>query len=185
VFPTDPSLATPSSLSQHHNIPPPLSAASSPLQLLQIQSDLSLQTPGLSSASLRQASQDRRLSPKTPERELGRNLHRAYFDSTKNTPTSLNHHEFVRQRLSYQSDTSSSQRYQFPDSRHEGPEQHVQLTSVSTSPASSSSAQPSPEPGKFVQISPQHVPSRSRRKQDRQLKCTSCSRVFPRRCDLK
>jgi hypothetical protein len=187
VFSTDPSLATPSSLPQHHDIPTALPAASSRPQPPPIRAGLSLQTPGLSPPSLSHSPRDPRFSPRTPEQEIsfGQNLEEADSDSTKNLCTSLNRHDSVQQRLGYQSDTSSSQRYQFPDSRHEGPEQHVKLTSVSTFPAPSSSTRPSPEPGKFVQISPQHIPSRSRRKHDRQLKCTSCSRVFPRRCDLK
>jgi hypothetical protein len=187
VFSTDPSLATSSSTSQHHSIPPVLPAASSFPQLLSIQAGLSTQAPGLSPPSLSQSPPDPRLSPRTPEQEssFGQNPDGADSDSTKNTSTILNHHEPVHQRLGYQNDTSSFPRYLIPVSPHVEPVQQIQLTSHSTSPLSHSSTQSSPEPGTLVQISPQHIPSRGRRKHDRQFKCSSCSRVFPRRCDLK
>jgi hypothetical protein len=187
VFPTDTSLATPLPLSQHHDIPPALPIANSRPQPLPILTNTSLQTPGLSPPSLSQSPQDPRLSPRTPEQEFGRSLHEAHFDSTKTTSPSLNHHGGGSQLLGYQIDPSSSQRYPLPTNfSREAPEQQIQLKGLSTSPLSrSSSSQPSPEPGILVQTSPQHIPSRSRRKHDRQFKCSSCSKVFPRRCDLK
>jgi hypothetical protein len=187
VFPTDPSLATPSSSSQHHDISRALPAASSLTQPLPIRAGVSLQTLGISPPNLSHSPRDPRFSSRTPEQEIsfGQNPEEANSDSTKNPCTSLNRHDSVQRRLGYQRDTFSSQTYQFPNSRHEGPEQHVQLTSVSTSPASSSSTQPSPEPGTLVQISPQQIPSRGRRKNDRQFKCSTCPKVFLRRCDLK
>lgn len=187
MFPTDPSLATPSSTFQHHNIPPAVPAASSFPQHLSIYADLSIQAPGPSPPSLSQSPRDPRLSPRTPEQEssFGQNPEGADSDSTKNTSPSLNGHDSVHQHLDYQNDTSSSLTYQFPDSPHEGAKQQRELTSLSSSPLSNSSTQPSPEPGTLVQISPEHIPSKGRRKHDRQFKCSSCSKVFPRRCDLK
>jgi hypothetical protein len=181
VFPTDPSLATPSSTFQHHNIPPAVPAASSFPQ------HLSIQAPGLSPPSLSQSPRDPRLSPRTPEQEssFGQNREGADSDSTKNTSPSLNRHDSVHQHLGYQNDTSSSLRYQFPDSPHEGAKQQRQLTSLSTSPLSNSSTQPSPEPSTPVQSPPQHIPSQGRRRHDCQFKCSSCPKVFLRRCDLK
>jgi hypothetical protein len=187
VFPTDPSLATPPSTFQHINIPPAVPAASSFPQHLSIYADLSIQAPGLSPPSLSKSPQDPRLSPRTPEQEssFGQNPEGADSDSTKNTSPSLNRHDSAHQHLDHQNDTSSSLRYQFPDSPHEGAKQQRQLTSLSTSPLSNSSTQPSPESSTPVQSPPQHIPSQGRRKHDRQFKCSSCPKVFPRRCDLK
>jgi hypothetical protein len=166
---------------------PALPIANSHLQPLPIQANPSLQTPGPSPPSLSQSPQDPRLSPRTPEQELGRSLHEAHFDSSKTTSPSLNHDGGVNQLLGYQINPPTSQRYPLPTTNfsREAPEQQIQLESLSTSPLSWSPTQPTPEPGTLVQISPEYIPSKGRRKHDRQFKCSSCSKVFPRRCDLK
>ncbi|KAF4631279.1 hypothetical protein G7Y89_g6848 [Cudoniella acicularis] len=49
---------------------------------------------------------------------------------------------------------------------------------------SSHSSQEPAEPAPLLQTPSQHISPRSRLKHDRQFKCTSCTKVFPRRCDL-
>jgi hypothetical protein len=186
VLPTDPSLATLSPLSQHHDIPPALPPSILHSQTIPTKADLSSQPPGPTPPSLSQSPQDPRLSPRTPEQDtsFGRSLHEADFDLTKNNSTSSNHHKSFHQHLGYQNDTSSSQI--IPDFSYEGQQPQIRQTSLLTSsPHSTSSSQESAGPGPLVQILSQHIPSRSRRKHNRQFKCTSCSKVFPRRCDLK
>jgi hypothetical protein len=189
VLSTDPSLATPSSLSQHHDIPPALATETSSSQAFPIEADPLLHTAGLSPPSPRQSPQDSRLSPRTPEQETPSvsvwNPHEAYYNSPQNTSTSFNNHESAHQRLGYQNEISGIQKYPSAEFSQERPEKQIRPTSPLTSLASSSSSHQSPELHTFDQLAPQQVPSRSRRKHDRQFKCTSCSRVFPRRCDLK
>jgi hypothetical protein len=162
VLPTDHSLATLSPLSQHHDIPPTLPPSIPHSQIIPTKADFSFQPLGLLPPSLSQSPQVPRLSPRTPEQEtsFGRSPHEAHLDPTKNNSTSLNHHESFHQRLGCQNDTSSSQK--IPDFSYEGPQLQIRQTSLLTSsPHSTSSTQESAEPGPLVQISSQHIPSRS------------------------
>lgn len=149
---------------------------------------LPLQLPDFSAPGILvgQSPQDPGLWPRIPEQEvsLWRSPHEADFDTTKNHSTSSDHHESVHQHLGCQNDTSSSQR--IPNISYEGSQPQIRPTShLTSSPHSTSSGQEPTEPGSPVQIPSRQTSSRSRRNHNRQFKCTSCSKVFQRRCDLK
>ncbi|CZR66365.1 uncharacterized protein PAC_16266 [Phialocephala subalpina] len=186
ALPTNPSLATPSQLSQYHDIPPTVPSAILQPQGHYSQPGTSLQLPGLSPPSLSHSPQEPSLLPRAPVQASSFELYnpKTSCDSTVENTRILMHHQLVHQHLGYQDNTVTSQQHIIPELPQDQPQQQLSTTSRLTSQSSGDSIVPSPNPGLFAQIPPQQIPARSRRKHDRQLKCTSCSKVFLRRCDL-
>ena len=184
MLPTDPSLAIPFLPSQLHDIAPILQPPVPHSQTTPIEPDLSFEPPGLSLSSLSQTPQDPRLSPKTPNQETSfkRSPREADLEPTKQSLTSSNHESF-HQDLGSRTDSYNSQTItRFP---YQGPRLQLRQISHSTSPHAFSSSQESTEPDPRIQVPSQQKASISRRRHNGQFKCTSCYKVFPRRCDLK
>jgi hypothetical protein len=163
VLLTDPPLAIPSPPSQLHDIATILQPSAPHSQAIPIEPNLSFEPPGLSLSSLSQSPQDPRFSPRTPEQEASfkRSTHEADFEPTKQNPTSSNHESF-HQHLGSQTDPYNPQRITFFP--YQGPQLQIRP---------------------LIQVPSQQKASISRRRRNEQFKCTSCYKVFPRRCDLK
>lgn len=160
---TDPPLAIPSFPSQLHDIATILQPPAPHSQTTLIEPDLSFEPPALSLSTLSQSPQDPRLSPRTPEQEttFRRSPREADLEARKESPTSSNDESF-HQHLGSQTDPHNSQRITYPP--YQGPQLQV-------------------DP--LIQVPLQQKAPTSRRRHNGQFKCTSCDKVFPRRCDLK
>jgi len=175
----------PPSVSLYHDIPSEISIAN-PQQL-----SLSFGTPALSPPSLGQSPQAARLSPRTPEQEIsytvansGLDIISSSFNPTKNSPKSTEYDEPICRSLS--SDRLfDSQGDPVPESSGIGAQYQNSPRDCLNSHLPRSSVHKSSEASRSDQVSPGPISPRKRRKHIQQLTCSSCSKAFSRRCDLK
>lgn len=178
MLPNDSSLATLTSLSPHHHNPLGLPSSISHPDTISFEAGVSHHLPSLSPPGLSRSPQDPTVSPKTPEQGTFTewNVH----DPSKRNSTSSNHHKPFDRYLGSQNDKASSQGT--PGFSLERLQPH--RTDLLTSSRLTSLGEKPAEGDPVAQIPLEHISSRSRRKQNQQFKCISCSKVYPRRCDL-
>lgn len=176
-----PSLA-PLPLSLNSDILPGILLGTHPEQF-----NISLQTPGLSPSSLGQSPRDPRRSPETPEQEIsfasahpGSSIGSSGLTIPKNSRINTEY-----EKASYLSSSDgTSQGYSQPEPSYFAGQHPEGAHSPLTSPPSAGLTHDSAGPSGFKQVTTRPPPSRNRRKHDKQLNCSSCLKVFSRRCDL-